>query len=96
MAAGWAGDVRVLETAGTVIAAIRKAKSEARQSMRVPVSVVVVRGPAPTLESLRLASADIRAAGNVATLSLEPDTRPDPLVEVVLKDSGFSAPRAGA
>jgi valyl-tRNA synthetase len=79
---GWAGDMSLLEGAGTVIAAIRKAKSEARLSMRAPVSLVVVRGPD---DSLRSVSADIRAAGNVVSLAFEPDDRLELLVDVTLE-----------
>jgi valyl-tRNA synthetase len=68
-----AADAGVITMAGTVISAIRKAKSEARQSMRAPVRTVRIYGPARHLESLRTVSGDITAAGNVGTLVLEPD-----------------------
>jgi valyl-tRNA synthetase len=86
---GWAGDPDLLAAASTVMAAIRKAKSEARQSMRVPVASVVVRGP--LAESLRAVSADIQAAGNVGSLVLEPSDGTGLDVQVRLEPSADDA-----
>ena len=82
-----AADAGVITMAGTVISAIRKAKSEARQSMRAPVRSVRIQGPARHLESLRTISGDITAAGNVATLVLEPDGAQELRVDVQLPDA---------
>jgi len=82
--AGWAGDPDLLAAASTVMAAIRKAKSSAKRSMREPADVVLVRGPAAVIEALRSAAADIRAAGNVTSLVLEPSDDPNLTVEVRL------------
>jgi len=87
-----AADAGVITIAGTVISAIRKAKSEARQSMRAPVRTVRISGPAPHLESLRTVSGDITAAGNVGTLVLEPGGAQELLVDVQLADASSSAP----
>jgi valyl-tRNA synthetase len=62
----------VLTLASGVIRAIRKAKSEARRSMRSPVHSARVFAPAESLDAVRAISADLRAAGNVATLLLDP------------------------
>ncbi len=78
------GNPAVLDAASAVIAAIRKAKSDAKVSMRTPVASVVVRGSAEALEPLRLAAADVAAAGRVdefdllrdgATTHLTPEVR---------------------
>ncbi len=55
-------DVSPLTTATAVLAAVRKAKSAARQSMRAEVALLEVAGPAAVLELVR---ADLTAAGNV-------------------------------
>ena len=82
-----AADTGIITMAGTVISAIRKAKSEARQSMRAPVRSVRIHGPARRLESLRTVSGDITAAGNVGTLVLEPDGAQELLVDVQLAEA---------
>jgi valyl-tRNA synthetase len=76
----------LIVVAGVVISAIRKAKSAARQSMRAPVSSVRVQGPAARLEPLHAVSRDIRAAGNVGTLLLEPGGQHDLSVDVELTE----------
>ena len=82
-----AADSGIITMAGTVISAIRKAKSEARQSMRAPVRSVRIHGPAGRLESLRTVSGDITAAGNVGALVLEPDGAQELLVHVQLAEA---------
>ncbi|MFF5991640.1 valine--tRNA ligase [Prauserella flavalba] len=62
------GDGELTGLASTAIGAIRKAKSEAKVSMRAPVETVRVHGPARDLELLGAIGADLRAAGNVAAL----------------------------
>jgi valyl-tRNA synthetase len=78
------GGAGLIEAAGTVIGAVRKAKSGARLSMRAPVTLVRVHGPAADLDALRAAGPDIQAAGNIATLSMHPDGQPGLRVEVEL------------
>jgi len=65
-----AGDASaaVLDVAGEVLAAVRRAKSEAKQSMKAPVAHVEVRGPAGRRPLLEAARADLLEAGNVAEL----------------------------
>jgi valyl-tRNA synthetase len=82
--ADWAGDPDLLAAASSVMAAIRKTKSSAKRSMREPADMVVVGGPATVVESLGFAAADIRAAGNVASLVLSPSPAPDLTVSVSL------------
>jgi valyl-tRNA synthetase len=65
------GDGMVLADAAVVLAAVRKAKSEAKTSMRTEVPAATVRGPEQALDRVRLAAADLRAAGHVAELRFE-------------------------
>ncbi|HET6662617.1 MAG TPA: valine--tRNA ligase, partial [Acidimicrobiales bacterium] len=58
----------VLAAAAAVLGEIRRAKSEAKRSMRAPVASVTVTDTADRLALLALAAADVRSAGNVASL----------------------------
>jgi valyl-tRNA synthetase len=62
-------DPEVLAVASEVIAATRKAKSEAKVSMRTEVASVQVAGPAPALERVALAAGDLRSAGRIARIA---------------------------
>lgn len=55
----------LLGLASDVLAAIRRAKSEAKQSMRAPVAQLTLRGRASDLAAFALVSRDVRAAGVV-------------------------------
>ncbi|MGA4838601.1 valine--tRNA ligase [Streptomyces sp. G45] len=63
-------DAAVLGAAAEVIAAVRKAKSLAKLSMRAEVGEAVVQGSRADLDRVALARADVRAAGRVTTLTL--------------------------
>ncbi|MDT7609514.1 MAG: valyl-tRNA synthetase [Pseudonocardiales bacterium] len=82
---GGAGAV-VIALASGVIGAIRKAKSDAKRSMRSPVRVARVSAPAESLDATRAISADLRAAGNVATLLVEPAADQQLRVDVTLAE----------
>jgi valyl-tRNA synthetase len=74
---GVTGDeAEVLRDTSLVLAAVRKAKSEAKTSMRTDVRQAVVRGPAETLDRVHRAADDLRAAGRIADLRLEPAAGP--------------------
>ncbi len=65
----------LLGLAADVLAAIRRAKSEAKQSMRVPVAQLTLRGRATDLAAFALVSRDVRAAGVVRAVdTAEADT----------------------
>jgi valyl-tRNA synthetase len=66
---GGVGDPSVLATAGAVLGQIRKAKSEAKVSMRAEAARVVVRGPDDAADAVRASEGDLRAAGNIADFS---------------------------
>jgi valyl-tRNA synthetase len=70
-AAGHGADVAVLAVARDVLGDIRKAKSEAKASMRADVRRVVVRDTAERLAALALAGRDVVDAGRVAELVTE-------------------------
>jgi valyl-tRNA synthetase len=74
------GAPRVLDAVGEVLRAVRRAKSEARLSMRGPVSRVTVTGDA--VADVRLAAGDLRLAGVIEDLVLTP-AEGDLAVEVV-------------
>jgi valyl-tRNA synthetase len=73
--AGVAADQRPLEAASLVIAAIRRAKSQARLPLRTPVARAEVAGPPDRLAAVRTAEADLAAAGRVAAFGYR--ERPD-------------------
>ncbi|PNL17890.1 valine--tRNA ligase [Micrococcus sp. FDAARGOS_333] len=65
-----AGDAEVLPTVAQVLGGVRKSKSEAKVKQRTQVRSAVVTGPAQWLEKLRGGLADLKAAGNIADLTL--------------------------
>ncbi|SNR92069.1 valine--tRNA ligase [Actinomadura mexicana] len=73
------GDPAVLAATGEALRQVRKAKSEARASMRADVTRAVVRGSQVT----RIARPDLAAAGRIADLTLE-DAPAALTVDVVL------------
>jgi valyl-tRNA synthetase len=62
-----AGDATfdVVTAAGAALAALRKVKSEAKVSMRTTISSVRLQVPEQLLAAVRLAAADVRAAGRL-------------------------------
>jgi len=65
-------DAGVLRDTAVVLAAIRKAKSEAKTSMRTDVAAATVSGPQEALDRVRLAAEDLRATGRVGELVFGP------------------------
>ncbi len=76
------GDESVLIAAAAAIAAIRKAKSQAKVGMKHPVLRLVVTGDADDLDAFTAASEDIRAAGRVIEVELRAAAGAEPLHEV--------------
>jgi valyl-tRNA synthetase len=82
-----AGDPALLATAAAVLGQIRKAKSEAKVSMRAEAARVVVRAPSDDVAGgVRAAEGDLRAAGNVADFSTEVAAGRELATEVTLAD----------
>ena len=79
-----AADAAVLDAASAAIAAVRKAKTEARVSMRAPARELVVTAPGDHLARLAAAAADVRAAGRLEQIELRPGPGPGPVHEVLL------------
>jgi valyl-tRNA synthetase len=58
-------DVAIYPAAAAVLGAVRKAKSEAKRSMRTDVTAAVVHGPTELRRALEPAISDVRDAGRV-------------------------------
>jgi valyl-tRNA synthetase len=85
---GGAGPVgpEVLAVASEVLGAVRKAKSEARRSMRTEVTSTVVTDTAERLALLASAVDDVRSAGRVAELTTVEGPTPSVTVELAPED----------
>ncbi|MBC6458803.1 valine--tRNA ligase [Actinomadura sp. HBU206391] len=78
------GDPEVLAAAAQVLQQVRRAKSEAKVSMRAEVSHAVVRGAAAPKAAL--AESDLRAAGRIGDLTLDDAAEGDLTVGVTLAE----------
>jgi valyl-tRNA synthetase len=67
-----AGDADVLAAAAEVLGQVRRAKTDAKRSMKAPVSRVVDTAPEDTLAALRAAQGDLQDAGGIEHLDLQP------------------------
>jgi valyl-tRNA synthetase len=76
------GDPAVLETAATILGQLRKAKSEAKVSMRAEAARVVVHGP--DAELVHACAGDLLAAGNIAEFSFVPTPGGELTTEITL------------
>ncbi|KNX39224.1 valine--tRNA ligase [Luteipulveratus halotolerans] len=63
------GDPAALVAVGSALAGVRKAKSDAKMGMRAEVTAMTLTGPATTLEHVRGAEGDLRAAGKVSGMT---------------------------
>ena len=86
-AAAVAEGTDVLDMASWVLGAVRRAKTEAHRSMRVPVARLVVTDSSERLELLSRAEADVREAGGVLELVT---AMGEPEVHVVLGEPAAS------
>ena len=78
------GDPAVLADAAIVLSAMRKAKSEAKVSMRAAIAIAKVSGPLAAIDRVQTSAEDLTAAGNVASLTCTPDDQDALSVEVTL------------
>ena len=60
-----------LEPLGEVLAAVRRAKTEAKVSQRAEIERLVVQGPTDVHEAVQRAVADLREAGSIRTIEFE-------------------------
>ncbi|WP_431783867.1 valine--tRNA ligase [Streptomyces chumphonensis] len=74
------------DVAAAAIAAVRKAKSTAKVSMRAEVARLVVRAPDAVLADVRLVSEDLKAAGKVAEVEYRAEADGELAVEVELAE----------
>ena len=79
------GDPRVLTAVALALRDIRKSKSEAQVSMKTDVAVARVSGPAAHVALVRVAGADLAAAGRVQHLSYAEQPAEAPAVSVQLE-----------
>ncbi len=63
------GDAAALRATSIALSGVRKAKSDAKLSMRTDIAAVVVRGPERLIHLVQLAAPDLRAAGRVGELT---------------------------
>jgi valyl-tRNA synthetase len=70
------GDTGVLADTSVVLGALRKAKSEAKTSMRTEVVAATVTGPAEAVTRVQLTADDLRATGRIAELVFTPSEEP--------------------
>ena len=80
------GDATLVDDVAEVLTAVRKAKSEAKASMRAEVATATVGAPAERAARLRLAADDLRAAGRIAALDIV-DADGPVRVDVTLADA---------
>jgi valyl-tRNA synthetase len=66
----------VLRDASVVLAGVRKAKSEAKTSMRTEVAAATVTGPQEALDRVAEAAADLQATGRIGDLALQASDQP--------------------
>ncbi|MDY6055127.1 valine--tRNA ligase [Micrococcus sp.] len=85
------GDATVLATVAQALSGVRKAKSEAKVKQRTPVLRATVTAPQEQLDALRGGVEDLKAAGNVAELTLAAGGD-----EVSVSEVELQAPEEGA
>ncbi len=83
-AAGASANRKILDDTATVLSGIRKAKSEAKLSMRTEVATVIVGGEVDAVKRVAEAAADLRAAGRVIDLMFSPGIGDHLRVDVTL------------
>jgi valyl-tRNA synthetase len=79
------GDEAVLTAAAAAIAAIRKAKSQARLAMKNPVPLLILTAGQQRVDALAAAGDDVRSAGRVAVIELRATDGAEPVHDVVVQ-----------
>jgi len=66
---GIEGDPAVLRVVGEALIGVRRAKTEAKASQKVPVETLTIAGPAEAISSVRSAEADLQAVGRIGSIT---------------------------
>jgi valyl-tRNA synthetase len=66
------GDRAIVADTAIALSLVRKAKSEAKASMKADVASATVSGPADALAHIQAIAGDLKAAGSIAELNFEP------------------------
>jgi valyl-tRNA synthetase len=80
------GDASLLEAASTAISAVRRAKTEAKLSMRTDLAAVTIIGPTELAKAVQEFEEDLKAAGHIGEISYAAGEQ----VSVVLELQGES------
>jgi valyl-tRNA synthetase len=64
-----AGNAGLLELASIAVGGVRKAKSDAKASMKAAVESATIEAPAAVLTSLRMIESDLKSVGKIQTLA---------------------------
>jgi valyl-tRNA synthetase len=64
-----AGNIGLLDLASIAVGGVRKAKSDAKASMKAAVESATIEAPAAVLTSLRLLEADLKSVGKIQSLT---------------------------
>jgi valyl-tRNA synthetase len=80
------GQPEVVDDVAAVLTLVRKAKSEAKVSMRADVASATITAPAAQAARIELAAADLKAAGRIADLAIVDGAGPIE-VDVVLAEA---------
>jgi valyl-tRNA synthetase len=59
----------LLDLASIAVGGVRKAKSDAKASMKAPIETAVMQAPAAVLTSLRVIESDLKSVGKIKNLS---------------------------
>ncbi len=81
----WAGDgdPALLDVAADVLRSVRRAKTEAKVSMKAEVESITIGGPAARLAAVARVAADLREAGNIAEVLMVESADSDTVVVVL-------------
>ena len=77
-------DTTVLEAAAQTLSEVRKAKTEAKRSLRVMAERVLVTAPRERLDLIELVRSDLMEAGHISSLELVEQHDASPEVQVTL------------
>jgi len=77
-------DTTVLEAAAQTLSEVRKAKTEAKRSLRVMAELVLVTAPRERLDLIELVRSDLMEAGHISSLELVEQHDASPEVQVTL------------